>query len=325
MRRIILAAELALLLLFLFPLTLLSRPLEGGEAPESSAQPSAEGETASSDAQETVRLLTDGEVVTLSLSDYLWGVVAAEMPASFESGALQAQAVAARTYVRYKMLHPTGAHPDADMCDDITCCNAYLTPEEAAAGWGASAAGYAQKIADAVSSTDGLVVLYEGEPIDAVFHSSSAGATKDAVAVWGSAVPYLVGVESPEGEEVPNYVTTVTVTPEEFRTAFSAAYPEADLSGSPAGWFAPASASTTVVGGVEVANTQLRTLFSLRSASFAIAADDTAVTFTVTGYGHGVGMSQYGANALAKEGKTFEEILTWYYTGTTVGTYVISG
>lgn len=325
MRRIILAAELALLLLFLLPLTLLGSPLEEGSAPESSAQPSAEGTGTGSDAGETVRLLTDGEVVTLSLSDYLWGVVAAEMPASFEPAALQAQAVAARTYICYKMLHPTGAHPDADMCDDITCCNAYLTPEEAAAGWGASAAGYAQKIADAVSSTDGLVVLYEGEPIDAVFHSSSAGETKDAVAVWGSAVPYLVGVESPEGEEVPNYVTTVTMTPEEFRTAFSAAYPEADLSGAPGEWCSQVSDTTTVVGGVEVANTVLRSLFSLRSASFTIAADDTAITFTVTGYGHGVGMSQYGANALAREGKTFEEILTWYYTGTTVGTYDISG
>ena len=329
MRQVIIAAELSLFLLFLFPLTLLGKaPLDsGGETTRSEStlppRPTAASTVGSADAAVQVRIRLEDEVVTLTMEDYLWRVVAAEMPASFAPEALKAQAVAARTYTFYKMAHPSANHPDADVCADINCCKAYIAPEEAAVNWGTSAAAYAQKIRDAVSATDGLAVLYEDEPIQAVFHSSSAGKTKDAVAVWGNAVPYLVGVDSPEGEEVPNYVTTVTVPVAQFRETFLAAYPAADLSGAPESWFGSASedGASRTVGSVAVDNTRLRALFSLRSATFTIAADEAAVTFTVTGYGHGVGMSQYGANALAKEGKTCEEILTWYYTGTTVAPY----
>ena len=330
MRQVIIAAELSLLLLFLFPLTLMGSggPGGGGDNAQSllPPQPTAADAASSADAGLSVRVQLEGEVVRLSMEDYLWRVVAAEMPASFEPEALKAQAVAARTYTFYKMAHPSARHPEADVCADINCCKAYITPEEAAVNWGASAAFYARKIRDAVSATDGLAVLYGGEPIQAVFHSSSAGRTRDAVAVWGNAVPYLVGVDSPEGEEVPNYVTTVTVPADRFREVFLAAHPTADLSGTPEQWFGPATADGTgrLVGGAAVEDTELRTLFSLRSASFTIAAGAGAVSFTVTGYGHGVGMSQYGANALAKEGRSFRDILTWYYTGTSVAPYTPS-
>ncbi len=132
---------------------------------------------------------------------------------------------------------------------------------------------------------------------------------------------------SPEGDEVPNYHSTAVFTPDAFREAFLAAYPKADLSGRPSSWFGQVIAAsnggvhTIVVGGVTVTGAQLRSLLSLRSADFSVTADDAAVTFQVTGYGHGVGMSQYGANALAREGKTFAEILKWYYTGVTIGFY----
>ena len=157
-----------------------------------------------------------------------------------------------------------------------------------------------------------------------MFFSSAAGKTVDAVEVWGNAVPYLSSVESPEGEEVPGYHSTVTVPLAEFKETFSAAHPEADFSGEPSGWFqnaAPNSAGgveTVEVGGVKVSGGALRTLFSLRSTSFTVSAGADGVTFSVTGYGHGVGMSQYGANALAKQGKTWQEILKWYYTGITI-------
>lgn len=329
MRQVILAAELSLLLLFLFPLSLLGgAPLSGlGESscPEATLppRPIPAATDDSADADVLVRVQTDDGVVSLSMADYLWRVVAAEMPASFEPEALKAQAIAARTYTFYKMAHPSSSHPDADVCSDINCCKAYITPEAAAVNWGDSAAAYAQKIRDAVADTGGLAVLYGGEPIQAVFHSSSAGSTKDAVAVWGNAVPYLVEVDSPEGEEVPNYVTQASVTPDQFRAVFLAACPDADLSGPVSGWFGPVSedGASRLVGGVTVKNTVLRSLFSLRSATFTITPGEDAVTFTVTGYGHGVGMSQYGANALAKKGKNCEEILTWYYTGTTVAPY----
>lgn len=142
--------------------------------------------------------------------------------------------------------------------------------------------------------------------------------------VWGGSVPYLESVESPEGAEVPNYRTTVEVPAEEFKTTFLAQYPQADLSGEASEWFGetvPTSSGgveTMSVGGVTVKGTALRTLFGLRSASFTVEAEGDQVVFSVTGYGHGVGMSQYGANALAKEGKSYLDILTHYYTGVTV-------
>ena len=335
LRPVACTALLLLLAVFLLPLLFLGG---GGqrEGPEETAplptatlpirQPTAQS-GAGGDGATLVRVaMPDGTVAALTMAEYLWRVVAAEMPASFETEALRAQAVTARTYTLYQMgIGQNPNHPDADMCTDISCCQAYLSPEEAAERWGDQAAQWGEKIARAVSDTDGQAILYQGEPIDAVFFSSAAGRTLDAVEVWGGSVPYLTSVESPEGEEVPNYRTTVAVPVEEFQTVFLTQYPDADLSGAPGTWFrnaVPTSSGgvdTVEVGGVTVKGTALRTMFGLRSASFSVAADDTAVTFSVTGYGHGVGMSQYGANAMAKAGSTWREILTHYYTGVTIG------
>ena len=154
---------------------------------------------------------------------------------------------------------------------------------------------------------------------------SAAGKTSAAAAVWGSEIPYLSSVDSPEGEEVPNYHSQVVLTAEEVRTAALAQYPGADLSGDPSGWFSQpvensaGGVASVDLGGVTLTGSEVRALFGLRSASFSVSWDGEAFTFDVTGYGHGVGMSQYGANAMAREGSDFEEILTWYYTGTEVG------
>ena len=326
------ATALALLLaLFLLPLLFFGG---GGGAPAEATPgglpldrtPVTPSPSADSGVEVRVSL-GENEVLTLPMDQYLWRVVAAEMPASFEPEALKAQAVAARTYTLSKLGRASENHPDADVCTDITCCQAYLDPAQAAENWGDGAEGYTAKIAAAVADTDGLAALYDGQPIQAVFFSSAAGRTVDAVEVWGNSVPYLTGVDSPEGDEVPNYRTTVTLSPEEFRQTFLARYPEADLSGDPSGWFqalTPNSAGgvdSVSVGGVSVAGTALRALFGLRSASFTVEAGSDGVTFHVTGSGHGVGMSQYGANAMAKEGKTFEEILKWYYTGVEIAPY----
>ena len=265
-----------------------------------------------------------GTVAELSMSDYLFGVVAAEMPAAFEEEALKAQACAARTYTVRKQAHTTDAHPEADVCTDINCCQAYVPRETAESRWGVSAQTYTQKIETAIAGTDGLGVLYQGEPIQAVFFSSAPGRTVDAVEVWGNQVDYLQSVESPEGEEVPNYHSQAVFSADQVREAVLAAYPGADLSGDPSVWFGtPAvneggTVSSILVGGVTLTGGQVRTLFDLRSACFTVAWDGTSFIFSVTGYGHGVGMSQYGANAMAKAGSSFEEILTWYYTGTQV-------
>lgn len=334
MKQVVATALVLLLTLFLLPLLLLGEePLAGPSQPPAATGTLpidrtvvTPGQTADGRVQVRVAL-GDGEVLTLPLEKYLWRVVAAEMPASFEPEALKAQTVAARTYTLSKMERTVEAHPDADVCTDITCCQAYIDPADAAANWGENAQTYTDKIAAAVADTDGMAALFQGQPIQAVFFSSAAGRTVDAVEVWGNAVPYLTSVDSPEGDEVPNYHSTVTVPLDEFKSKLLAQYPQADLSGEPAGWFAnlvPNSAGgveTVDIGGVTVGGGSLRTLFGLRSTSFTVSASADGVTFSVTGYGHGVGMSQYGANALAKEGKSYDEILKWYYTGIDVAPY----
>lgn len=333
MKRVTAAAVGMVLILFLLPVLLVDGPAGAADEETTLVLPAIpspaktqEKAPVGEDADTTVRVaMEDGEVEEMTMADYLWSVTAAEMPASFEMEALKAQAVTARTYTVWKMEAGESNHPDADVCTDINCCQAFLSREQAAATWGDSAVVYAEKISSAVSETDGQIITYEGQPIQAVFFSSAAGRTEDAVAVWGNAVPYLVGVDSPEGENVPNYYTELTLTAEEFREIFLARYPGADLSGAPSGWFqnetatASGRVATMDVGGITVKGTELRSLFSLRSASFTVETGEASVTFRVTGYGHGVGMSQYGANALAQQGMAYKEILKWYFTGVEVG------
>lgn len=323
------------LLNFLIPLLLL---LGGETAPSPTSPlptatlpmltPTAAGVEPSAgwDRAHGVRLLgTDGTVRELTLEEYLWGVTAAEMPASFQLEALKAQTVAARTYALRQQRSGTDKHPDADVCGDYTCCQAYLTREQAMESWGGEGERYAQKISAAVAETDGLLCLYEGQPIDALFFSSAAGVTSDAVAVWGASVPYLKSVTSPEGEEVPGWKTVVTFTPQEFAARCGAAWSGTDFSAEPSQWLSEpildeyGAVAQITVGGVTVTGVQARQVLGLRSAHFTVE-EITAerITLQVIGYGHGVGMSQYGANALAAEGKRFDEILKWYYTGITV-------
>ncbi|MGI5963851.1 MAG: stage II sporulation protein D [Lawsonibacter sp.] len=330
--RQIAACALALtVLVFLLPAaTLPEQPLaqSGGESSSTQAKLPIDRTVqtmASKDRGRAVRLLQDdGTVTQLTMEEYLWGVVAAEMPASFEPEALKAQACAARTYTVIRQQASTEKHPGADICADSTCCQAYIAKSDAEARWGLNAGEYTQKIQQAVEETDGLGILYQGQPIQALFFSSAAGKTVDAVEVWGNHVDYLQSVDSPEGEEVPNYHSQVVLSSEQVKQAVLEAYPGADLSGDPGQWFGEAVysgeglVSSIPVGGVTLTGSQVRTLFSLRSATFTVAWDGEAFTFDVTGYGHGVGMSQYGANAMAKEGNDFTAILTWYYTGTEV-------
>ena len=277
------------------------------------------------DEGQQLRLLKgDGTVENVTLNEYLWGVVAAEMPASFRLEALKAQTVAARTYCLYQRAGAGDKHPGADVCTDHTCCQAYLSREQAQGNWGSEAQRYTDKITQAVEETNGLLCLYQGAPIDAVFFSSAAGRTSDASAVWGGDVPYLTSVDSPEGEEVPGWQTVVSFTPAEFVQRFQEVHPEAELSGDPTGWITDRTEDRSgavegiTIGGVRVTGGQARSIFGLRSAHFTLEATADVVTFQVTGYGHGVGMSQYGANAMAAQGKNFQQILEWYYTGAAV-------
>lgn len=274
-----------------------------------------------------LNVLAAGKLQQMDMETYLLGVVRAEMPASFQEEALKAQAVAARTYILHKIAGGGSAnHPQADACDDINCCQAFKSEADAAAEWGAHGAEYEGKIRRAVSETDGECVLYEGAPVLAVFHSSSVGSTQDARSVWSAGLPYLQSVETPEGEEtVPNYRSTASFSAAELREKLLGALPEASLEGSPSNWFTNiqqqpnGTVTSLAVGGVEVGGNSLRTILELRSACFTISFDGDTVTFSVSGYGHGVGMSQYGANVLAENGMSYREILEWYYTGAEVG------
>jgi len=298
----------------------------GGPAAE--PEPAAPETAAVHHDRDVTLTIRDGDTTEqMTLERYLTGVVRGEMPASFEMEALRAQAAAERSYVYYQLAAGRkDAHPDADFCTDHTCCSAYLSETAAREKWGGDFAPWNTRVEQAVSDTDGQVVLYNGRPILAVFHSSSAGRTAAAGDVWSGDLPYLVSVDSPEGEEtVPNYYSTVTFTAAEAKEKLLAAHPELKLSGTPDRWFGAAAENgsgrveTVSVGGTDIEGTELRRIFGLRSACFTVAADSESVTFRVTGYGHGVGMSQYGANQLAREGKTWQEILEWYYTGATVG------
>ena len=298
----------------------------GGPAAE--PEPAAPETAAVHHDRDVTLTIQDGDTTEqMTLERYLTGVVRGEMPASFEMEALRAQAAAERSYVYYQLAAGRkDAHPDADFCTDHTCCSAYLSETAAREKWGGDFAPWNTRVEQAVSDTDGQVVLYNGRPILAVFHSSSAGRTAAAGDVWSGDLPYLVSVDSPEGEEtVPNYYSTVTFTAAEAKEKLLAAHPELKLSGTPDRWFGAAAENgsgrveTVSVGGTDIEGTELRRIFGLRSACFTVAADSESVTFRVTGYGHGVGMSQYGAHQLAREGKTWQEILEWYYTGATVG------
>ena len=301
--------------------------LAAGE-PAAEPEPAAPETAAVHHDRDVTLTIQDGDTTEqMTLERYLTGVVRGEMPASFEMEALRAQAAAERSYVYYQLAAGRkDAHPDADFCTDHTCCSAYLSETAAREKWGGDFAPWNTRVEQAVSDTDGQVVLYDGRPSLAVFHSSSAGRTAAAGDVWSGDLPYLVSVDSPEGEEtVPNYYSTVTFTAAEAKEKLLAAYPELKLSGTPDRWFGAAAENgsgrveTVSVGGTDIEGTELRRIFGLRSACFTVAADSESVTFRVTGYGHGVGMSQYGANQLAREGKTWQEILEWYYTGATVG------
>ena len=280
------------------------------------------------DSQTVLKVKNGDTVEEMDLGTYLVGVVRAEMPASFEEEALKAQAVAARTYTIYKIQTGGNHGEEANICTDSTCCQAYISEDRARANWGENADAYEKKVENAVTSTDGETILYGGVPILAVFHSSSAGLTRAAGQVWLNDLPYLQAVDSPEeGEAIPNYYSRVEFSAAAFKEKLLAVAPEADFSGPMDGWLRNAvtdsagSVETVEAGGVTVKGTQVRSALGLRSACFDWEVQNGKLVFYVTGYGHGVGLSQYGANQMAADGADYREILTHYYTGVTVEPY----
>ena len=261
----------------------------------------------------------------MELESYLKGVVAAEMPASFEKEALKAQAVAARSYALYKSETVNPDHPDASVCTDSTHCKAYISEEKAMANWGKNAKKNKEKISLAVDETKGEILTYQGDIALTVFHSQAGGGrTENASDVWGGNLPYLVSVESHGEETAPNFFSSAEFTFGEFCEKIRSENPAAVIN-SPSDIGKPelsagGSVKTISIGGQSFKGSVIRSLFGLRSACFSVDANENTVRFDVTGYGHGVGMSQYGANEMAKNGYDYKSILTHYYSGTALST-----
>ncbi len=292
--------------------------------PDSSSAPEPEPALPAALDTVSVYIKKEDKVQEMDTLQYLKEVVAAEMPADFHPEALKAQAVAARTYmINRRNNGGTDIHKGAVICTDSTHCKAWISEAERRELWGDDAEEKWAKISAAVAETDGAIVTYEGQPISAVFHSTSSGRTENAVDVWGGNLPYLVSVDSPGDAESPKFNSKLSFTTAEFRELAAQSIPGVDWS---KGSFSEISRSeaggilSLKIGGVPTKGTDFRRIFGLRSTNADITEADGKITVTTRGYGHGVGMSQYGANYLANLGKSYTEILKTYYTGVEITT-----
>lgn len=260
------------------------------------------------------------KIEKISINDYLCGVLAAEMPASFEKEALKAQAVAAYTFALYKAEH---TNQDFDITDDHKTDQSYTPLEETQEKWGDKAAEYTSIIKSAVASVSGMYLSYENKTALAVYHAISSGKTANCNEVWQKEIPYLVSVDSSFDKTSPTYISTVALSAAELTSKLE---DFAKIKGEPKNYFSDIQKSdsgrvkSVMLCSKELTGSDIQKALSLRSANFDIAFENDTFTFTVYGYGHGVGMSQNGANAMAKQGSSFKEILYHYYPGTKIKT-----
>lgn len=262
------------------------------------------------------------EVEKVKLDDYIACVVSAEMPVSYELEALKAQAIVARTYTIYKIT-TSKKHDNADICDKSTCCQAWISKENRLKRWKESdAQNNWNKIISAVNETAGKIVTYNNKPINAFFHANSGGKTEIPFYVWGgSGYPYLQVVETSGEDAYSQYSSEAEFTKEELERKIREKHSdfEIDLEENDCIEIKERDSSNRVVtvkiGNLNLSGVETRTLLGLRSANFTVDISNNKVNFKVIGYGHGVGMSQTGADALAKQGKNCEEIIKHFYSG----------
>lgn len=267
-----------------------------------------------------INVLSGDRLLRMELEEYLLGVLLAEVPASFEPEALKAQAVAARTFTLWSCTRQSN-HEPAAVCTESACCQGYISPLRYIQQGGTSA--HIEKIRSAVTSTAGQVVCYEGELILSTYFSCSGGSTEEALAVWGQAYPYLQSVESPGEENAAWFTDQKEFSVAEFEQALGIS-----LTGVPGSWFGVITYTTG--GGVKTIDicgstfqgTELRKKLDLRSTAFTLSASEHGITVYTRGHGHRVGMSQYGADAMALRGNNYQSILRHYYPGTTLETYM---
>ena len=267
-----------------------------------------------------IRVVLGEETTQMLLEEYLVGVLLAEMPADFEEEALKAQAVVARTYALRR--HESGnKHEQGGVCGESTCCQGYKSPEDYVKNGGTKAS--VDKIRRAVQQTHGEVLTYEGDLIEGTYFSTSGGMTEDALEVWGVDIPYLKATESPGEEHASHDTDTALFTREEFLACI-----DTELTGDPEDWIgqvtytAGGGVQTIQIGSRNYTGTELRSLLGLPSTNFTMTPANNGIFVVTHGYGHRVGMSQYGADAMAASGVDYRQILAHYYSGTTLEQYI---
>ena len=335
MKKILIYLLSFILIIFIIPALLTRRtlPVNSNEKISNQEEQNVEKQTQTSNQNEynyskygTISLLhkKTGEVEQVNLDEYLCNVVSAEMPANYEIEALKAQAIVARTYTIYKILNKK--HDTADICDDSTCCQAWISKDDRLARWEESQReSNWQKIVSAVNDTKGKIITYDDKPIDAFFHSNRGGVTEVPVNVWGgTGYPYLQSVETSGEDTYTQYSSEVVFTQEQLINKLKEKYSDIsiDFSNSDDIKIMEYTESTRVktvkFGNHEISGVEARSLLGLRSTNFEISIDDDNIKFSVKGYGHGVGMSQTGADSMAKQGSSAEDIIKHFYTGVEV-------
>lgn len=318
------------IILFISPfIALISSQPEKEQAPENETNENisvTHRETANNSEDDkntiTVFMTESSEIMKMEMKDYIIGVVAAEVPASYETEAIKAQAIVAMTYAQYRKKHPDKSI-SADISDDSSKHQGYMSDDDMKEKWGDAYESYRTKIEDAVDSVTGSVILYENEPIMAAYHAISGGKTESAENIWGEDIPYLQSVESEWDIYSSRYTSEVRLTADEVKKIMKTSE-KADFDSPEEEWIEIKKTTDNgtvleaIICGIDLTGIETRELFALRSPVFDVTYEDGEFIFTVSGYGHGVGMSQNGANCMAKEGKTAEEIIKHYYKGVTI-------
>ena len=259
------------------------------------------------------------EIQKQPLESYLIGVVAAEMPADFEKEALKAQALTARTYIVNQLIqnNRTGLPDDADVSDS-EMHQVYKNDKELKVLWGSDYSWKIKKITEAVQETSGQILTYEGDPITATFFSTSNGYTENSEDYWKSSYPYLKSVSSPWDTNSPKFYSKVAMTVAEFEQKLGVNVSNSSQIGTIIERTSGKRVGVVEIGGKKLTGKQIREKLNLMSSDFDWERQGNQITITTKGYGHGVGMSQYGANGMAQEGKNYEEIVKYYYKGVAI-------
>ncbi|MFD1737032.1 stage II sporulation protein D [Bacillus salitolerans] len=253
-------------------------------------------------------------IENIPLEQYVVGVVASEMPAEFEMEALKAQALTARTYiVQQLLLEQSLGTPKGSKVTDTVRHQVYKDLEDLKAVWGDDFEANLAKITEAVNSTSGEIITYNNEPIDAQYFSTSNGFTENSEDYWQNEFPYLRSIESPWDKESPKYLTTTTFTVAQFEQKLGVRLGESGTIGKITARTTGKRVGTIKIGDKVITGRQVREALELPSSDFDWERKGNQIVITTRGYGHGVGMSQYGANGMAREGKTYQDIVKYYY------------